>query len=65
MYQVRIKYQDSESQNDYFTTKREVIRWIATETCSTQRAIANEIAAKDDSEIYRDSQGWRAQVWYS
>jgi len=68
MYLVSIKGVSGEEKfeaDEFFATKKEVVRFIAKSVGETQAAIADEIHAKTDSTLYRDSRGWRAQVWYS
>lgn len=64
MYQVIIK-SDENSAQDFFSTKREVLRFIARETGVSQTSIRNEIAAQDDSEIKRDTLGFRVEILFS
>jgi len=72
MYQVKVSFQEVVGEEtrhfeeyDFFSTKRGVVRFIAKIVGETQAAIAAEVNAKTDSTLCRDSQGWRAQVWYS
>ena len=68
MYLVSIKGVSGEEKfeaDEFFVTKKQVVRFIAKSVGETQAAIAAEVNAKADSTLYRDSQGWRAQVWYS
>ena len=72
MYQVRVNFKEMSGDeirhfevDDFFTTKKEVVRFIAEIIGEMQSVIADEIHAKTDSTLYRDSKGWRARVWYS
>lgn len=49
---------------DFFSNKRDVIRFIAEETGVTQKSIAFEIQARCDDIIKRDSLGWRAEIYF-
>jgi hypothetical protein len=62
-YYVEIK-KDGEHNIDFFDTKRELVRWVAEETHLTQREVREEIEARDNSTIYRDSKGLRVFVTY-
>ena len=64
MYQVVIKQQDEGSVQDFFTRKSDVIRFIARETGVSQKSIASEISSRSDSEIKRDSKGFRVEVFF-
>jgi hypothetical protein len=64
IYQVEIEGTDGYHNVDYFTTKREVVKYIASEMEVTQASIKDEIEAREDSQVYRDSLGKRAFVTY-
>jgi hypothetical protein len=65
MYQVIIKTQGDPTEQDFFTRKRDVIRFIAKISGVTQASIKDEVDAQGDSIIYRDNEGWRAEINYS
>lgn len=64
MYQVEIKWTNGESEGDYFPTKAQAVKFIAKYVEEPQRRIHDEVNAKDDSVIYRDTKGWRARITY-
>lgn len=64
MYQVVIKQQGQFQVQDYFTRKADVIQFISQETGVSQKSIRNEVDSKSNSTIYRDSLGWRAEIYF-
>jgi len=71
MYYVRVNYIETAGdevrkveENDICITKKDAAKFIARVVGEPRGRIEREIAARGVTLIKRDSQGWRAKVWY-
>lgn len=65
MYLIFLKIgTENNSFFDYFKTKREVIRFISRTTGTPAPVFAGDVVARDNSELWHDSKGWRAEIFY-
>lgn len=64
-YQASVDVGDYTASEGYFTNKRDVIRFIASEGWVSQRSIQDEVLARVTSTVKRDHLGWRAYIYYN
>jgi len=65
MYHVIVKNATEDNRiDDYFDTKREIVAFIAKEMGIPRASVRGEVEARADSKIFRDSIGYRVEIYY-